>query len=297
MVMAVTLCLAVSKPAVANDDEINTYKVHLLIRPTPKGDYLTQLLYAALNASKKADEKIKVIFNDTDLSQARWIAELQKSNRNDVIWTVTTPERETLLRPIPIPLLRGLYGYRVLVIRPETAPLFAKVNSIEQLATFSAGMNPHWPDAEIFDDNKLPFVEGTFATNLYRMLAAGRFDYFPRGILEITEEQPLIDNNHLEVEQQLLIYYPSLLYFFVNKDNQELAFRLESGLDILLKNGEFDRLFYHHPTVVAALDRLANRKIITLKNHQFPQGAAEFPPQYFRHYKQSASSLPSLSAY
>lgn len=289
--LALVCSVATQNISNANTTEnFNTYNVYLLIRPTPKGDYLTQLLYSALNASKKADEKIAIIFNNTDLSQARWIAELQKSQHNYVIWTVTTPEREAILHPIRIPLLRGLYGYRVLVIRPETAALFAKINSIEQLTKLSAGMNPHWPDANIFHTNGLPFVEGTFASNLYRMLAAGRFDYFPRGVLEITEEQPLIDSNHLQLEQELLIYYPSFLYFFVNKDNQELIDRLEHGLQIMLDNGEFDRLFYNHPAVAAALNRLGKRRVISINNPLHPKGATEFPPEYFRRLQVSSSS-------
>lgn len=286
MAFAVAISFVVNTPAHANNRTANTnnaktYKVYLLIRPTPQGDYLTQLLYAALSASKKADENIEIVFNTTDLSQARWIAELQKGQNNALIWTVTTPERETLLRSIRVPLLRGLYGYRVMVIRPETALLLAQVKTKEQLANFTAGMNSHWPDAKIFNDNHLPFAEGTFATNLYRMLAAGRFDYFPRGVLEITEEQPLIDANKLVLEKQLLIYYPSTLYFFVHNDNQELASRLERGLEILLNNGEFDQLFYQHPDIAAALKSMANRHVIPLNNALFPAGAAQFPPDYF----------------
>lgn len=258
------------------------YVVHLLIRPTPDNDYLTQLLRATLEASKQPGENIVLQFNDRDLSQARWIAELQKNHGNDLIWTVTNKEREQLLHAVKVPLLRGLYGYRLLVIRPESTANFAQVGSREALAKFTAGINAHWPDADIFRDNQLPMNDGTFAVNLYRMLAAQRFDYFPRGALEITEEQPLISAYGLTIEKTLLIYYPSVLYFFVSKDNVELAQRLEKGLAILQQQGEFDRLFYSHPAIVAALRAIHNRRIITLVNHQFPEDAQQFPPEYFR---------------
>lgn len=283
--------LLFTTPILAQTDKPNLYQVHLLIRPTPDDDFLTGLLIATLNASKKADETIQLVFNDTDLSQARWIAELQKGQRNALIWTITTIERESLLRPVRVSLLRGLYGYRVLAIRPDSASDFAKVQNAKQLAQFSAGMNPHWPDAAVFRDNQLPLNEGTFAINLYRMLAAKRFDYFPRGIIEITEEQPLLDANQLQVENQLLIYYPSALYFFVNKQNEELAGRLERGLDILLRNGEFDRLFYSHPSIVAALKRMENRRIIHLNNRHVSADTPQFLPDYFRRHRQSAHPI------
>lgn len=282
LVFTTALC---SAPGMAGPSKPAIYQVHLLIRPTPANDLLTQLLTAALNASKKPGETIQLVFNHTDLSQARWIAELQKGQRNQLIWTITTREREQLLRPIRVPLLRGLYGYRVLAIRPQSASAFAAVHSRAQLAQFTAGMNPHWPDATVFRDNQLPFSEGTFAVNLYRMLAAQRFDYFPRGIMEITEEQPLLDANQLQVESQLLIYYPSALYFFVNKHNVELAGRLERGLAQLLKSGDYDQLFYHHPSIVAALARMKNRRIIQLHNRQIPTDTEQFLPDYFRQHQ------------
>jgi len=292
-ITCLTLVVLFFTPNLANAKKSSTYNVHLLIRATPYHDYLTLLLRAALNASKKPNEKIKITFNETDLSQARWIAELQKGKDNALVWTVSTTEREQLLRPIRFPLLRGLYGYRVLAIRPETAPLMAKVRTAQDLAKFTAGLNPHWPDAALFQDNQLPIVEGTFASNMYRMLAAGRFDYFPRGVLEMTEEQPFIDANKLQLEPNLLIYYPSNLYFFVNKDNEELAKRLEQGLHKLLKSGEFDRLFYTHKEIVDALKIMANRHIITLHNAQLPAGSEVFPPAYFQeHLKKSVKSSP-----
>lgn len=284
---ALLAMLLFTAPAMAQTDKSTLYQVQLLIRPTPDNDFLTALLTATLNASKKANETIQLVFNDTDLSQARWIAELQKGQRNALIWTITTSEREKLLRPIRVPLLRGLYGYRVLAIRPDSASDFARVQNSAQLAQFTAGMNPHWPDAAVFRDNQLPFHEGTFAINLYRMLAAKRFDYFPRGIMEITEEQPLLDANQLQVENQLLIYYPSALYFFVNKENKELAGRLERGLAILLRNGEYDRLFYSHPSIVAALKRMKNRRIIQLNNSHIPEDTTQFLPDYFLRHRPS----------
>ncbi len=269
---------------------LKEYRVELLIRPTPPGDFLTQLLQAALDASKADNEIIRLQFSTLDMTQARWIAQLQRAKQgNQVIWTITDRARESRLRAIRVPLMRGLYGFRVLVIRPQESARFASINSLAQLAQLTAGLNSQWPDARVFTYNKLGFEGGTFAANFYRMLAAKRFDYFPRGILEITEEQAFIDQNQLQLEPQLLLYYPSALYFFVNRNNEQLARRLELGLQKLQASGTYDRLFYSHPSVRAALARMAGRRVIQLTNPDLPTGSQVFSPDYYRTYLQPDS--------
>lgn len=63
-----------------------------------------------------------------------------------------------------------------------------------------------------------------------------------------------------------MLYYPADIYFFVNKENEALAHRIEKGMEALIDNGKVDPFFYNHPRVNAGLEQLKSRRIIELKN-------------------------------
>jgi hypothetical protein len=225
-----------------------------------------------LDASKAPDERIELAFATEVLTQARSIAEVQKGRQNSVFWTVTSKEREQNLRPIRVPLFKGLLGYRLLVIRMEDVQAFAGINTLAELGKLSAGQGAQWPDTNILLANQLPVVRGLSRESLYKMLLGKRFDYFPRGITEIVAEGELIPDRGLMIEPHLMLHYPSAMYFFVNKENRELAGRLERGLAQLMDSGEFDRLFYSLPRVQWATQLLSKRQhvILELKNPDLP---------------------------
>jgi len=254
-------------------DGLRHYVVDIqILDPERQGEYCPTLLKMILNASKAQDESIDFIYQDHHFSQARWFAEVQRNIGNSVIWTVTTKEREALLQPIRFPVFKGLLGQRIFVIRKEDQALFSQINSLDDLAKLRAGQGIHWPDSDIMEANNLPVVVGAGAENLYKMLKVKRFDYFPRGILELMPEQKHIQANNVVAEQDLLLSYPSAMYFFVNKKNTELAERIEKGWEIIIKNGEFDKFFYSHPRVVEAIAELKRhkRRIIRLENPYLP---------------------------
>ena len=244
-----------------------TVEVQALV-PARGGDYYSDLLTLILNASKSPDERIEFRFSDHQFAQARWIAEVQRQSGNQVLWTMADKEREQLLRPIRVPLFKGLLGRRVLVIRNQDAKKFAAITTVDQLRKLVAGQGAHWPDTDILLANGFRVTESANKDSLYKMLAAHRFDFFPRGIAEIDTEKDLIEENHLMVEPGLLLSYPAPMYFFVNKKNSELAERLEKGWAIIIANGAFDRFFYSHPRVLAAMRQLTANKhrVIRLDN-------------------------------
>lgn len=253
------------------------------VAPEP-GDYIVELLRMSLDASKADDEIIDLRFADYNLSQERLIAEVRRGDTNSIMWTISTKAREKILRPIRIPLFKGLLGYRALVIRKQDEALFAQVNSLTQLAQFTAGQGADWPDTPILRANQLPVVEGTSHENLYKMLVAQRFDYFPRGITETREEESLIRQHDVMVAPHLILYYPTVMYFFVNKSNQALAERVEKGLNLLIERGDYDKLFYALPRVQAALAELNDEKraIIALHNPDISRNTKTYPPEYWR---------------
>lgn len=286
------LCLL---PGVLVSAEERLYRVDIPMVIPGDGDYFVRLLRLVLDASKAPDEKIELVFAPEVLTQARSIAEVQKGRQNSVFWTVTNKEREQSLQPIRVPLFKGLLGYRMLVIRMEDEQKFAQIHDLAALGKLSAGQGAQWPDTNILLANQLPVVRGVSRESLYKMLLGKRFDYFPRGITEIVAENDLIPDRGLMIEPHLILYYPSAMYFFVNKQNRELAGRLERGLAQVIENGEFDRLFYSLPRVQWAMQQLGQGQhlILELNNPDIPTAT---PLQDARYWINPPRDKPSASS-
>lgn len=263
--------------------EPTRYVVDIPMRAPEPGSYIGMLLSMCLEASKKKDEIIELRFASSLLSQERRIADVQSGASNSLIWVVTDKARETLLRPIRFSFFNGLYGYRLIAIRKQDRAKFAQLNSLSDLTQFVAGQGTHWPDSDILKANGLPLRTGLEREQLYKMLAAGRFDYFPRSITEIWREEEIMKSLDIIIEPHLMLYYPTALYFFVNKDNNELAERIERGLKELERNGELEQLMVSQRDTQIALKefRLNTRRIILLQNPELPTGTPEFPPDYW----------------
>lgn len=278
----VALCVLLSIAIFAKAEPVQIpVKVQATALEQPS-DYFITLLQMALNASKADNEVIKIEFSVHDYSQARWIKLLQDDDdSNFVIWTMTSKEREQQLRPIRIPLFKGLFAYRVLLIRKQDQPRFDRVRHLQDLAKLAGGQGTHWPDTLILQENGLRTLTAENTESLFRMLSAKRFDYFPRGISEAWYELMTREDTNLAVEDKLLLYYPTAMYFFVNKNNEALAQRIEKGLENLIDSGEFDRFFYHHPRVSAGLERLTKRRIIPLRNPYLPAETPVNNPRYW----------------
>ena len=221
-------------------------------------DYVPTLLKLILNASKAPDEIIDLKYNkfyDLQLSHSRRVAEFAKLKGNLVMWTITNKEREAFLRPIRVPIFKGMFGYRCLVIRKEDQARFAAIKTQQELMTMVAGQGDQWPDTDVLRVNGFAVDTGTQVENLYKMLAAKRFDYFPRSVIEVEEELPMLASYNLMIAPNVMLEYPNPMYFFVQQTNSELAKRIERGWEIIINNGAFDQLFFNEWKVKAALQR------------------------------------------
>ena len=275
------LCLGLLASAVA---ESRIYVVDVQIKPTSKDDYYyVDLLRLLLNASKAPDEVIDIHFYGEKISQARWVAVIEKDEGNNVLWTMTSTEREKSMRAIRVPIYKGLMGYRALVIRKEDEKRFAKVKTRDELMTFTFGQGLHWPDTAILRKNQFRILEAVTKESLYKMSAAKRFDMFPRGVIEILTEDDSIRQQNLMVEPHLILHYRTDMYFFVNKNNTELAERLEKGWDVIQRNGEFDKLFYNTDRIMHALNFLKQpgHIIVELDNPFLPEDTPLDKPGYW----------------
>ena len=100
------------------------------------------------------------------------------------------------------------------------------------------------------------------------MLANGRFQAFPRGINEAFKEveQRKKDFPNIVVEKNICIYYPLPRYFYTAKKNKLLAERVTKGMQSIISDGTFDKIWnkYNYPSV--KLSNLATRRIFYTDN-------------------------------
>jgi hypothetical protein len=232
--------------------------------------YYVDLLKLALS---KSDEPFKLINTGLILVKSKSVQLLAHGESIDIIWSVTSPERETLLQPIRIPLLKGVMGYRVLVVKNEHLQIFVNQSTLKQLSKFKFGQGHDWADTAILRDNGLKVQTSTSYEALFKMLYGGRFDIFPSSIFEAKIELAARPELNLAIEPRLLLKYVSPTYFFTNKANIRLAQRIKKGLWKAIQDGSFDRHFYSHPLskhILKSLN-LSTRQVIELKTPSLSQ--------------------------
>ena len=252
--------------------------VELVHYPAPvnerdqRGLYIIELLRLALDKTLDSHGPYRLEATREALSQSRALAELSSGRELDVVWSMTSIEREQLARPIRIPLLKGLLGYRLLIIRDDDSAWFSGVQTLDQMREVRAGQGHDWPDADILTANDLSVVRASSYDSLFLMLDQGRFDYLPRGLTEAWAELDQRPEMAITVAEELLLHYPTAAYFFVAPENTPLAERLTLGLERAIADGSFDRLFFEHPQHKEALarTRASARRILTLENPVLP---------------------------
>ena len=209
----------------------------------------------------------------TTVTQDRGLALLQEG-RIDVVSMPTTLQREQDLRAIRFDILRGLLGYRVLLIRKQQQDDFATVQSLAELRHFRMGFGMHWADLSLLQYNGFQVVATPHYESLFAMLSRGRFDGFPRGLNEAWKE---IDEQEahfpdLMVEPTLAFHYPWPVYFFVHRDNRALAARLQLGLQRAQADGSLRQLFMQHNGKLLQQAQLSKRRLFLLSNPTLPPG-------------------------
>jgi len=228
--------------------------------------YFLGLLHLALQKTVESHGPYRVEMSGELSSQSRSLARLRDGDDIDVFWTMTSREREGVLQAIKFPLIKGLMGQRVFLIRKGEQSRFDGKHDISSLQRLRAGQGSQWPDTDVLRANKIPVIISTTYELLFPMLKGGRFDYFPRGLHEVSSE--LDHHPELVLEKGLMLEYHAPMYFFVRPGNDRLADRLLEGLQRAQKDGSFDHYFNNHPVTSKVFERVgrAQRRVIHLHN-------------------------------
>lgn len=239
----------------------------------PIYEYRWKLLELALAHTQDNATPTPLIPYAEEVTQNRGVQLLQ-SGAIDVIALGTNAERESQMLPIRMDILRGMVGFRIFVIRATDQQRFADLDEQALRKQLTFGLNSQWADVPVMRANGFTVETSNSYENLFSMLVAKRFDAFPRGLNEAARE---LDERkttfpQLAVEQSKALFFPFPIYFWVNKDNQALAQRIERGLTLALADGSFRKLFEtYHAKEIASLAR-ENRQVIRLSNPNLPPG-------------------------
>lgn len=219
-------------------------------------------------------------------NQLRQVSEIKqnKEDRINLAWMDHHEGIEKELYPIYIPIQKGIVGYRVFLIRSDSSDNFSKDMTFADLQKLTNGIGPGWMNEEIFKLNKLNYTKGSDYEGLFAMLSAGRFDYFSRGIneafVELEDRKNLYPN--MKVEESVALHYRHPIYLYTSRQNIELHDRLEKGLNIMVEDGSFNRIFCKYNKASIEQANLKDRKLFKLKdNLHIPEAVSDRKELWF----------------
>ena len=275
--IAMGIFLALINPTLsyAQEPEANTTPS---IQRTPEiiywyRNYDTQATHRLLQLAldKTADLYGKTtIKRSPKITQGRAIADLQQSKHGTVTLINVIPdlEREKNLIPVYLPTDDGLIGLRVCIINANDQERFNNIRSHQDISDHNIvfGQSEHWPDTKILRANGLTVITNSVYENLFTMLKNKRFNCFLRGVSEVYSDLENQGDDTLSVESTLLFSYPSASLFFVNKNNQQLATRLELGLRRATLDGSYQTHYRAMYSKNLEKLKLSQRRIFRLNN-------------------------------
>lgn len=262
------ICLLGALPAQAADNVIRYY---------PSGaiyTYRWALLKLALDHVEKVDHRHYELVPLND-KVTQWRAEqLLSTGKVDVVAFAPNAQREQLLQPVRLDILKGIIGYRVFFVRKEDVPTLKGMTPQQFRAGVRLGLNSQWADYPIMKNNGYEVLASIGYESLFEMLAAGRFDAFPRGLNEVGSEmkEQLPRYPGLTLEKTKAIYFPFPVYFWVSKENSPLAKRLLQGLKMAERDGSFKELFLRSHADAIRLLAENGWQTTQIENTELPPG-------------------------
>ena len=226
--------------------------------------YAKALLTEALLVTESEYGTFNIIVSGQESAQERQLRSLEH-NLLDVTWSVTSIERERQFLPIRIPIMAGLFGKRALLVKKGDTRL-KDVKTLKELKSFRAVLGYDWPDTKIFRANDLPVLETTYRAS-FRIVSEGFADIFPRSVMEIQEElEDKTLSRGLVIDDNLIISYPSPIFFFVRSDNTALANRITEGLLMMFESGRFQALLLSQDNFRQGMSMIEGRTELAIQN-------------------------------
>lgn len=203
------------------------------------------------------------------------------------------PSWSAQLLSVPIPIRKGLQGYRILLTHQDSANKVANIQNLNQLKALATGSGAQWSTTRAMQDAGFNIVTSPSYEGLFKMLSSKRFITFGRGINEIhteydshKDEQP-----HLSIDEKLLLHIPLPTYFYVTPAKPKLQERLTVGMRRLIKNGEFNQFFLTHHCKDLIKSKPHERLIFQIPNPNIDTRSFSENPQYWLNTNDNFSEL------
>lgn len=198
----------------------------------PENDYNYQLLKRALTITATEDETVVLEQFPLPMTQTRLIHELTSGKKVQVGVLASGYWKRPGIIAIPVPVRRGLLGWRLLVTRSQTLDKLPDLAAdTGRLSSLTTGFGADWVE--------LPLMQQTFAhvdtvkttAELYQQLLDGNFDVFSRSVIELWLELDSLGDraDELAVVPGVVLRYPFADFFYVSGEQPELAAVLSWG--------------------------------------------------------------------
>ncbi|MBC05485.1 MAG: hypothetical protein CMO10_04245 [Thalassospira sp.] len=244
-------------------------------------EYHVDLLRLAARLSSE-DITITPICMDYPTEERR-IPMLQAGKEINTVFFGTNAKREEVLLPAYVPIYLGTTGVRLFMTREDMLDDLSDVQSVEDLQKFSMGQGLGWPDNAILEDNGFSVAVGRYAT-LHRMLAANRFDLYPRAYWQIHAEWNWMKEQAkgIVIAPEIALYYPQPIYFFFSPNEPRLRDAIEAGLKRAYSNGLlFDLLKTNWETAPSFQNiKLRDIRVFRIRNDKITPQSTEALRQY-----------------
>ena len=264
------MCLFIFMPIELWAEDI----VRLTLRDPINDGYQQSIIDAALNHSVEKYGPFQFIVNNVDVNSKRSFSELNHGDGKlfNLRIALTSKSREEEALTIRIPITKGLQNYRLLLVNKGDADRFKNIENIDDLKKLNVGLLYDWITTDIMSDNNFDVVKSHSYAGMFRMLSAQRFDYTVLGVNKVFGfmEAQVESGGQYDIVPGLVLYINGPSYIFVSKRHPRLAERISWGLEKIIANGEFDRIFnkYYEKSIIAT--DLASRKVINIPNIRLP---------------------------
>lgn len=108
--------------------------------------YFVEVLKLALDKTNTSGHPIKIVPDPFNANQDRMLRQVNEGS-TDVIWTVTSEDREREHLAVYFPLARGLLGYQVFLVHPDNQQSFGTRAPGEFKQSLSV-QGIGWPDTQ-----------------------------------------------------------------------------------------------------------------------------------------------------
>ncbi|MEO9530267.1 hypothetical protein [Roseibium sp.] len=231
-------------------------------------NFILELTHQIFKRTEAPGAAKRRVTGELPYSRNRKFLELLSGENIEFTALPTKPEWEEKLIPIRIPIRKGLQGYRLFFINRQDQNMLSKVSTLEDLKKLPTGSGSQWSTTASLEAAGFTVMTAPGNDELFKMLGLRRFITFSRGIDEIYFEhaQWVTEYPFLAVEQEIALFFPHPIYYFVTPKRPDLAERIERGLRGMISDGSFDRLFLKYYSDDIARARLDKRTVISIPN-------------------------------